>query len=133
VVHLETEAVVALLGAPNEQLRFVRSAAHALENAFNSVESRREAVSHWLDLAPLDLVPINELRLRVDTLTSKGFSKFDSLHLGSAELLRADVFVTVDYPLLSRANRHSSSLSVRVTDPIRLAEEVFGGTADRNS
>ena len=133
VVHLETEAVVALLSVPEERLRFIRSAAHALENTFNSVESRREAVSHWLDLAPLDIVPINELRLRVDTLTSLGFSKFDSLHLGSAELSHADVFVTVDYPLLSRAGRQASSISVRVTDPIRLAEEVFGGTIDRNS
>ena len=125
MVHLETEAVVALLSDPKERLRFIRTAAHALENAFNSVESRREAVSQWLDLAPLDIVPINELRQRVDTLTSLGFSKFDSLHLGSAELSRADVFVTVDYPLLSRAHAHSSSLNVRVTDPIRLAEEVF--------
>jgi predicted nucleic acid-binding protein len=124
-VRLETEAVVALLGAPDGQIRFIRSAAHALENAFNSVASRQEAVSQWLGLASLDLVPINELRLRSITLISLGFSKFDSLHLASAELSQADVFVTVDYPLLNRARRQSSRLTVRITDPIRLAEEVF--------
>jgi hypothetical protein len=133
LVHIETEAVVALLAAPEEQVRFIRSAAHALENAFNSVASRREAVSRWLNQAPLDTVSVNELRLRSITLISLGFSKFDSLHLGSAELSRADVFVSVDYPLLNRARRQSSSLTIRVTDPIRLAEEVFGGTTDRKS
>lgn len=90
-------------------------------------------MSRWLDQAPLHTVSVNELRLRSVTLISLGFSKFDSLHLGSVELSRAGVFVTVDYPLLNRARRQSSSLTVRVTDPIRLAEEVFGGTTDRKS
>ena len=133
LVHLETEAVVAILSAPEEHLQFVRSAAHALENAFNPVRSRREAVSQWLSLGPLNAVPVHELRIRSATLASLGFSKFDSLHLASAELSHADVFVTVDYPLLSRARRQSGSLTVRVTDPIRLAEEVFDGTTDRKS
>lgn len=132
-MHLETEAVVAILGAPEEQLQFVRSAAHALENAFNPVRSRREAVSQWLGLGPLDAVPVRELLVRSATLISLGFSKFDSLHVASAELSRADVFITVDYPLLSRARRQSGGLTVRVTDPIRLAEEVFDGTTDRKS
>jgi hypothetical protein len=133
LVRLETEAVVAILSAPEEQLRFVRSAVHALENAFNPVRSRRDAVSQWLAMGPLDAVEIPELRIRSATLVSLGFSKYDSLHLASAELSHADVFVTVDYPLLSRARRQSSGLTVRVSDPIRLAEEVFDGTIDRKS
>jgi hypothetical protein len=133
IVHLETEAVVAILGAPEEQLQFVRSAAHVLENAFNPVRSRREAVSQWLRMRPLAAVPIDELRIRSATLIALGFSKFDSLHLASAELSRTDVFITVDYPLLSRARRQAGGLTVRVADPIRLAEEVFDGTTDRKS
>jgi len=133
VVHLETEAVIAILGAPEEQFQFVRSATHVFENAFNPVRSRREAVSQWLGLRPLDVVDIHRLQIRSATLISLGFSKFDSLHLAFAELSHADVFVTVDYPLLSRTRRHSDSLTVRVIDPIRLAEEVFDGTADHKS
>ena len=132
-MHLETEAVDAILGAPEEQLQFVRSAAHALENSFNPVRSRREAVSQWLDLGPLDVVPVHELQIRSARLISMGFSKFDSLHLASAELSHADVFVTVDYPLLSRARRLSGDLTVRVADPIRLAEEVFDEPTDSKS
>lgn len=133
LVRLETEAVVAILSDPEERLRFVRSAVHALENAFNPVRSRRDAVSQWLGLEPLDTVDIYELRTRSATLISLGFSKFDSLHLASAELTQADVFVTVDYPLLSRARRQAGGLTVRVTDPIRLAKEVFDGTTDHES
>jgi hypothetical protein len=133
LVRLETEAVVAILSASEEKLQFVRSATHALENAFNPVRSRREAVSQWLGMGPLDAVDVHELRIRSAALISLGFSKYDSLHLASAELSHADVFVTVDYPLLSRARRHSGGLTVRVSDPIRLAEEVFGGTIDRES
>ena len=125
LVRLETEAILALLGAPDERLHLIRCAAHALENAFNTVVPRREAVALWLSSAPLDLVPVNELRARASRLVSLGLGKFDSLHVASAELAAADVFVTVDYPLLSRARKTSSELQVRVTDPLRFAEEVF--------
>lgn len=133
LVHLETEAVDAILGAPEEQLQFVRSATHTLENAFNPVRSRREAVAQWLSLGPLDVVPVHELLIRSARLMSLGFTKFDSLHIASAELTHADVFVTVDYPLLRRARRLSSDLKVRVADPISLAEEVFDEPTDRES
>ena len=65
LVRLETEAVVALMGAPAERVQLVRSAAHILENAFNTLKSRRDAVSQWLAQAPLDLVPVADLRARV--------------------------------------------------------------------
>ena len=61
------------------------------------------------------------------------FSKFDSLHVASAELSSASVFVTVDYPLLSRLRRNESVLRVRYSDPVRLVKEVFGGTVDYQS
>ncbi len=53
LVRMETEAVVALPGAPADRLHLVRSAAHALDNTFNTVVSRRDAVSQWLAQAPL--------------------------------------------------------------------------------
>lgn len=130
VVRLETEAVIALLAAPVNLIAFVRSAAHALENAFNTVKPRQEAVSHWLAQAPFDLVPVLDLKTRAATLVTLGFSRFDSLHVATAQLTGADVFVTVDYSLLNRARRHSEALGLRVSDPLRLAEEVFGGRAD---
>ena len=131
LVRLETEAVVALLDAPADSVQLVRSAVHSLENAFNTVEERREAVSHWLALAPLDLVPVEALRARARALAGLGFASFDSLHIASAELAGADVFVTVDYRLLNRAKKYSRLLSIRPADPVGLSEEVFRATDHR--
>jgi hypothetical protein len=130
LVRLETEAIVELLAATTDRVTFIRSASHALENAYNTVKPRREAISYWLGESALHFVSVTDLRLRANVLNALGFGKFDSLHIGSAELASADAFVTVDYPLLRRAQRHSAELHVRVLDPLSVAEEVFGGTTD---
>lgn len=130
MVRVETEAVLALLTAPPERVHLIRTATHALENAYNSLPPRREAVARWLTEAPFQPVPVPEVRARAITLTSLGFPRFDSLHLAAAELSKADVFVTVDYRLLSRSRKHSVALAVRVADPMSVAAEVFLGTAD---
>jgi hypothetical protein len=130
VVRLETEAVLALLGAPVERMTLIRSAVHALENSYNTVKTRREAVADWISRGPLVPVKVPELRPRTEFLVSLGLSKFDGLHLATAELSSASVFVTVDYPLLNRLRRNESALKVRASDPVRLVEEVFGGAVD---
>jgi hypothetical protein len=133
VVRLETEAVLALLGAPAERITLIRSAVHALENSYNTVKPRREAVADWISRGPLVPVKVPELRPRTAFLVSLGLSKFDGLHLATAELSSASVFVTVDYPLLNRLRKNESVLKIRASDPVRLVEEVFGGTVDYQS
>ena len=133
VVRLETEAVLALLGAPADRITLIRSAVHALENSYNTVKPRREAVADWISHGPLVPVKVPELRPRTAFLVALGLSKFDGLHLATAELSSASVFVTVDYPLLNRLRRNESVLKVRASDPVRLVEEVFGGTVDYQS
>jgi len=132
VVRLETEAVLALLGAPAERITLIRSAVHALENSY-TVKPRREAVADWISRGPLVPVKVPELRPRTAFLVSLGLSKFDGLHLATAELSSASVFVTVDYPLLNRLRKNESVLKIRASDPARLVEEVFGGTVDYQS
>src|SRR3954465_1594136 len=46
-------------------------------------------------------------------------------HLASAELSGADVFLTVDLPLLRLATRMSGELSVPVADPVHFIEEIY--------
>ncbi len=133
VVRLETEAILALLSAPADRVILLRSAVHVLENSYNTVKPRREAVADWISCGPLVPVKVPELRPRTAFLVSLGFSKFDGLHVASAELSSASVFVTVDYPLLNRLRRNESALRVRYSDPVRLVEEVFDGTVDYQS
>lgn len=124
-VHLESEAVLALLKAPSEQVKFIRSAAHDLENDQNRLPLRAERVRQWLATLPLLDLPDDMLVRRTAELIGLGFKNFDALHLASAELAQADVFATCDDRLLAAARRHASLLRVRVINPLDLAAEVF--------
>lgn len=61
---------------------------------------------------------------RIANLLAMGFKSFDAFHLASAELFGADVFLTVDRPLLKLATRLSSQIGVRVADPVSFLEEI---------
>ncbi len=124
-IHLESEAVLALLGAPAAKVEFVRAAAHDLENDQNSVLRRAAHVRKWLgSLQQADLAD-EPLAARTVELIALGFKNFDALHLASAELAVADVFATCDDRLLAAARRHATSLRMRVINPVDLASEVF--------
>lgn len=124
MIRLETEAVLAILSAPEEQVMLLRSGAHLLENGFNPVQGRREAVATWLAQGPIEHVAENSLQARTDELIAMGFTGFDALHLASAELTKAEVFVTVDRALLKRAAKLAGSLHIGVADPIGFVQEV---------
>jgi hypothetical protein len=124
-VHVESEAVLALLGAPAEQAEFVRAPAHDLENEQNPLPRRAERVRQWLAALPLtDLVDAS-LAQRTAELIALGFKGFDALHLASAEGAAAAVFVTCDDRLLSVARRHAALLRVRVVTPVDLLAEIY--------
>jgi hypothetical protein len=124
VIRLQTEAVLSILALSPTRVDLVRCTAHLLENSLNPVASRREAVSLWLSNGPITQPPETALSARIESLVATGFRSFDAFHLASAELSGAAVFVTVDLRLLKLAGRLSESLSTRVTDPVRLVEEI---------
>ncbi len=115
--------MISILALPREVVEFIRSPAQALENSFNPVQARREAVDLWL--APVSAPRFSDevMSARVARLIEMGFKSFDALHLASAELFGADVFLTVDLPLLRLANRLSAQIRVRVADPVSFLEE----------
>ena len=124
LVRLQTEAVVSILALPTEVAELIRAPAQALENSLNPVHARRDAVDLWLGKVPAPPFSDTEEAVRVDDLLAMGFKSFDAFHLASAELFGADVFLTVDIPLLKLANRLSAQLRVRVADPVRFLEEI---------
>jgi hypothetical protein len=128
MIRLETEAILAVLSAPEEITLLLRSGAHLLENGFNPVQGRREAVATWLTQGSIDEVAEDSLRARTNELIAMGFAGFDALHLASAELMAADVFLTVDRLLLKRAAKLAARLDLRVADPIGFVQEVSGWT-----
>jgi hypothetical protein len=58
-------------------------------------------------------------------LMALGFKNFDAFHLASAEAGHVDAFATCDDPLLAAAKRHSTSLRVRVVNPVDLVKELL--------
>jgi hypothetical protein len=124
-IHLESEAVLALLGAPVGRLEFLHAPAHDLENDQNPLLVRAERVRQWLT-AMLLVEPADEALVgRTAELMALGFKNFDAFHLASAEAACADVFVTCDDRLLAAARRQAASLRVRVASPLELAAEIF--------
>lgn len=124
-IHLESEAVLALLGAGDERVEFVRTAAHDLENDQNPLPARAARVRQWLDTLAVTDLPDDALTARTAEIVALGFKNFDAFHLASAELAEADVFGTCDDRLQAAARRHAAALRVRVVNPVELASEVF--------
>jgi hypothetical protein len=124
-VHLESEAVLALLAAAPERVQFVRAAALDVENDCNTVPTRAAKVRQWLAALPLASLSEANLGQRAKELMSLGFRNFDALHIGSAELAGADFFASCDDRLLAAAKRCAAELKVGVMNPVELAKEVF--------
>jgi hypothetical protein len=70
------------------------------------------------------VVPKSAEADRARRIEELGFSPFDALHLASAELGGADVFLTTDDDLLRRARRSLGLLHIRVEDPVSWYEEA---------
>ncbi len=123
-VRLESEAVLSILSA-KEKFEFVHSAAHDLENTRNPHSYRASRIRAWLDELPLIQVPEEKLLQRINELMKLGFKNFDAFHLAASELAMADVFLTCDDRLLSRARKNETGIQVRVLGPIEFAAEVL--------
>src|SRR5260370_41850725 len=91
-IRLESEAVLALLGAPADRVEFLHAPAHDLENDQNPLPVRAERVRQWLTAIRLVEPPDEALAARTAELLALGFKNFDAFHLSSAEGAAADVF-----------------------------------------
>ena len=124
-IRLESEAVLALLGATPQRAQFLRAPALDLENEQNPLPVRAGRVRQWLEALPaLPLVDVDLIK-RTEELMALGFKNFDALHLSSAELGGAEVFVSCDDRLLAAAGRHAAVLRIRVVNPVVLAKEIL--------
>ena len=121
-VRLESEAVLGLLAAECESLRFVRSSALWLENEYNPLPARAARVRRWL-LKPQSGGQPADIVSRAGELVNLGLKPFDSLHVASAEAFGADVLATCDDRLLAHARRAGPLIRIRVADILEVATE----------
>lgn len=72
------------------------------------------------------VVEITEKLLhRADELEEAGFDSYDAIHLASAELGKADVFLTTDDQILKIVSRRRNLLSFVIENPVKWLEEVL--------
>jgi len=123
-IRLETEAVLALLAAESDGIRFERSPALWLENTRNPMSVRAARVAKWLG-SPVQVPDSTDLESRTNSLMRFGCANFDALHVASAEAAGADVLATCDDRFVKSAKQASDAPRVRVVGVVELATEVL--------
>ena len=124
-VHAESDAIEHILRMVRAGLAtWVSSTVLNIEVSRNPDPDRRHDAEELLSFANEVVVPQNSEADRAKRIEEVGFSPFDALHLASAELGGADVFLTTDDDLLRRARRSVGLLRVRVENPVLWYEEV---------
>jgi predicted nucleic acid-binding protein len=124
-IRIEAEAVLSIQKAIEVgQHSFIRSIAHDLENDQNPDPTRRDRVAVWLKAHPLAATDAATATGRTAEMIASGVQPFDAFHLAWAEVLQADVFVTVDDKLAARCAREPKPSRVRVVGPLDFLKEV---------
>ena len=123
-IRLESEAVLGLLAAECESLRFVRSPALWLENEQNPLPTRAARVRRWLG-KPEAISEASALVARASDMMNLGLKEFGALHVASAEAVAADVLATCDDRLVAAARRAGDRIRVRILGVLELAGEVL--------
>ena len=125
-VRLETEAISLILEKLTQgEWEWVGSEILLHEVGQNpDLENRQRALS-FASLAH-QVVEIGEKTMRrAEELEKAGFDSYDAVHLASAEIGKADVFLTTDDQILKIAARKKIMLSFTVENPVKWLEEVL--------
>ena len=86
----------------------------------------RAQITTWLTLAHQTVhIGAGEISRGLH-LEALGFKERDALHLACAESGAADIFLTTDDRLISRAQRYRTRLHIRVENPATWLQEVTG-------
>lgn len=123
-IRLESEVVLGVLQGVVDFHDIIRSGTHDVENAQNVLPGRRARVELWLSMLPLTTPNADDLARRAKEIAALGVKSFDALHVASAELAGADVFVTCDDRLLAVGQRLQSKFTVRFVSLLDLAKEL---------
>lgn len=92
----------------------------ALEFELEKTPNREKAeqVASLLAIAPTKIVSNEAIEKRAESLMSRNFKLYDALHIAFSEVASADVTLTTDDRLLSKALKLKSALRVSVANPV---------------
>ncbi|MHC5822262.1 MAG: type II toxin-antitoxin system VapC family toxin [Nostoc sp.] len=123
-IRLETEAILEIISRCRDgEWELVTSTALESEIAQTPDVTRREQVLEALAIAQHQILVTEEISRRAIELTNFNIKNFDALHIACAEG-NADIFLTTDNRLLSRALNYKNNLNIIVANPMIWLAEV---------
>lgn len=125
-IHLEAEAILSILN-------------HSRTAGWSVIAS--EAIEYEISKMPDNdkrlmvntISTVHDAFVKIDTgiekralaLTSLGLKPLDALHVACAEKAKAEVLLTTDDSLLSKAQKNKATLKIKVENPLRWVMEVL--------
>jgi len=104
-ILLETEAKLAIQDRIRSgYIELVWSYIMDFENDANPFEDRRCSISHWRNLANIDISESSKVVTRAESISKLEFKAKDSLHLSCAIEGGCEIFLTTDKGILNKAS-----------------------------
>ncbi|MBW4558468.1 MAG: PIN domain-containing protein [Trichormus sp. ATA11-4-KO1] len=123
-IHLETEAILETISrCLSREWELVSSTALESEIARTPDITRREQVQKVLAIAQHKILVTEKISRRAMELTNFNIKNFDALHIACAEG-NADIFLTTDNRLLSKALSYKNNINIMVTNPMIWLAEI---------
>ena len=125
-VRLESEAVLTIFSrGQTENWILLSSEVVDIEISKIPDDDRKQKVSFLSSISQSYIIIDTDTEKRAIELGELGFKSFDALHIACAEKGKADILLTTDDSLLSKASQNKGVLKVRLENPVRwLMEEV---------
>lgn len=125
-VRLEAEAISLILEKFNQdEWEWIGSEVLHYEVEQHPDSENRERILSFLSLAHRVIEITEKILKHAEELEEAGFDSYDAIHLASAEIGKADVFLTTDDQILKVSNRNKNLFSFTVENPVKWLEEVL--------
>lgn len=122
-IRRETEAVFRILSRIVEgKDALIWSWVMSFENAKHPKPDRRDEIALWVNRAESVIALSVRIEDRARELEEQGIPALDAVHLASAEVGEADIFLTCDDAVVKRAAR--LRLGLRVMNPVAYWKEA---------
>jgi predicted nucleic acid-binding protein len=134
-IYLESQALFLIFGKCQfEVWELIGSRAIELEISNDPDLERLRRIKQALSLVKTTVQINSTVTQRATEIITFGFKPYDALHLASAEVARADIFLTTDDRILRRGDRYREELQVPLANPANwlIAINQFIGDDNEN-
>ena len=102
-IRLETEAIFLIFKSiEQKKLKMISSSVIEYENSRNPFPERRGWISSYLKKAGMYQKMDAIIQKRAEKINANGIDPLDALHLSTAEIAKADIFITCDEKILKK-------------------------------